>query len=530
MPKRKSNPSDHVPNPPLPLSSLDAALDLLVCDTFTRLNSVAAKFEACAGVKLNDGVVKARWEEAVSRYWVIKSMDELTCGAKKIDVKDGTAETDYDVLEQNGVGGNQVAGKTDNNGRPLPASYPGAVAIHCLSPEEEHEWRKWTPKVGDVVLVDTLEDGLWPAKIIDKKTFFQGRTVPRGSHFFPVRIYNEDMPPSITVKSRLIPLHLRPSPPLMASTALLSAYHHAANPTTFDMLATAREMLAAHNRLHPGVTDEESRAKFKAEKEAWNRQVNWVMGERRVEKLRSTAEEREKRLRAVARSTFTPVNEGQECPDPCEEEIGSFFDCPKKRRTVPRNENNVNASSDSCSTIFGPTAPTFPHTPPRTASPSVASLIRPSLSNTTRPSSPRRTPTRSDKRRVHSFISDLSPASRRTYTPPMILPSGDETAPPSFGSATLPSEMKDGKFDFVSPLGPVKKGKLSSNPEPLASSTSSSISKPQLGRSGSLEIVREEEEEDGWTVVQRRGRRAGSEPVKQTMEGEEKTIADDMEL
>ncbi|KAL0250426.1 hypothetical protein I308_102599 [Cryptococcus tetragattii IND107] len=507
MPKRKSNPSDHVPNPPLPLSSLDAALDLLVCDTFTRLNSVAAKFEACAGVKLNDGVVKARWEEAVSRYWVIKSMDELTCGAKKIDVKDGTAETDYDVLEQNGVGGNQ--GKTDNNGRPLPASYPGAVAIHCLSPEEEHEWRKWTPKVGDIVLVDTLEDGLWPAKIIDKKTFFQGRTVPRGSHFFPVRIYNEDMPPSITVKSRLIPLHLRPSPPLMASTALLSAYHHAANPTTFDMLATAREMLAAHNRLHPGVTDEESRAKFKAEKEAWNRQVNWVMGER---------------------STFTPVNEGQGCPDPCEEEIGSLFDCPKKRRTVPRNENNVNPSSDPCSTIFGPTPPAFPHTPPRTASPSVASLIRPSLSNTTRPSSPRRTPTRNDKRRVHSFISDLSPASRRTYTPPMILPSGDETAPPSFGSATLPSEMKDGKFDFVSPLGPVKKGKLSSNPESLASSTSSNTSKPQLGRSGSLEIVREEEEEDGWTVVQRRGRRAGSEPVKQTMEGEEKTSADDMEL
>lgn len=319
----------------------------------------------------------------------------------------------------------------------------------------------------------------------------------------------------------------------MASTALLSAYHHAANPTTFDMLATAREMLAAHNRLHPGVTDEESRAKFKAEKEAWNKQVNWVMGERRVEKLRSTAEEREKRLRAVARSTFTPVSKGQGCADPagpCEEEIGSLFNCPKKRRTVPRNENNANASSDPCSTIFGPTAPAFPHTPPRTVSPSVASLIRPSLSNTTWPSSPRRTPTRSDKRRVHSFISDLSPASRRTYTPPMILPSGDETAPPSFGSATLPSEMKDGKFDFVSPLGPVKKGKLSSNPESLASSTSSSIPKPQLGRSGSLEIVREEEEEDGWTVVRRRGRRAGSEPVKQTMEGEDKTIADDMEL
>lgn len=107
MPKRKSNPSEHVPIAPLPLSSLDAALDLLVCDTFTRLNSVAAKFEACAGVKLNDGVVKARWEEAVSRYWVIKSMDELTCGAKKMDVKEGMAKADRDGIEQNGVDGNQ---------------------------------------------------------------------------------------------------------------------------------------------------------------------------------------------------------------------------------------------------------------------------------------------------------------------------------------------------------------------------------------------------------------------------------------
>lgn len=63
-----------------------------------------------------------------------------------------------------------MAGRTDNNGRPLPASYPGAVVTHGLTPEEEHEWRKWTPKVGDVVLVDTFEDGLWPAKVCQKKS------------------------------------------------------------------------------------------------------------------------------------------------------------------------------------------------------------------------------------------------------------------------------------------------------------------------------------------------------------------------
>lgn len=67
-----------------------------------------------------------------------------------------------------------MAGRTDNNGRPLPASYPGAVVTHGLTPEEEHEWRKWTPKVGDVVLVDTFEDGLWPAKVCQKKSLKSG--------------------------------------------------------------------------------------------------------------------------------------------------------------------------------------------------------------------------------------------------------------------------------------------------------------------------------------------------------------------
>lgn len=35
------------------------------------------------------------------------------------------------------------------------------------------------------------------AQIIDKKTFFQGRTVPRGNHFYCVRIYDDSMSPFV---------------------------------------------------------------------------------------------------------------------------------------------------------------------------------------------------------------------------------------------------------------------------------------------------------------------------------------------
>ena len=81
MPKRKSDgcaPSGSS----ISITSLDAALDMLACDTFTRLEHLTAKFENAAGIKLSDGVARTRWDEAVRRYWVMKSMDDLCCGLK----------------------------------------------------------------------------------------------------------------------------------------------------------------------------------------------------------------------------------------------------------------------------------------------------------------------------------------------------------------------------------------------------------------------------------------------------------------
>lgn len=34
-------------------------------------------------------------------------------------------------------------------------------------------------------------------QIIDKRVFYTGRTQPKGSHFFPVRIYHTEMEPCV---------------------------------------------------------------------------------------------------------------------------------------------------------------------------------------------------------------------------------------------------------------------------------------------------------------------------------------------
>jgi len=76
MTKRKSNPCLPNSSRPVSLGSFDAALDLLAAETFGRLESLTEKFEVAAGVELDPGAVKNRWEEAVKRYWLTKSMEE----------------------------------------------------------------------------------------------------------------------------------------------------------------------------------------------------------------------------------------------------------------------------------------------------------------------------------------------------------------------------------------------------------------------------------------------------------------------
>jgi hypothetical protein len=96
MPKRKSNPCSSATGTSPSVSCLDAALDILACDTFTSLQRVVRKFESAAGIQLNDGVAKQRWEEACKRYWVTKALEGLSCDMSRAceDKQDVRMETE----------------------------------------------------------------------------------------------------------------------------------------------------------------------------------------------------------------------------------------------------------------------------------------------------------------------------------------------------------------------------------------------------------------------------------------------------
>lgn len=258
------------------------------------------------------------------------------------------------------------------------------------------------------------------------------------------------------------------------------------------MKASARESLAAHQRTHPGVGTQPDLHQVKAEKASWNELVNWVMSERRVEKLRAVEEERTRRLKEVTKSDHL-------------EGLGEYdVAAPKKRKTsgtvpLPPTDSPNGSVKSLEATIFGPGANV---TPKRVGSPSLAGIIRPSLVTPKRPSSPRRY----SRRSVHNGMGEYSPRGA-TYTPPRILPSGDETAP--FGRQNGSPAPSLQTFDFVSPLGPVKSGRLEGT-----------LSANSLQRKGSLEVVKEEAAEgDGWTLVEgKRSKRAGSAPCQKLKE------------
>jgi hypothetical protein len=221
---------------------------------------------------------------------------------------------------------------------------------------------------------------------------------------------------------------MRPDPPILASSPVLTAHHHARHPESFDTAADQRERESAQSRLatKPDV----------AQKAFWNDQVNWVMNERRVEKMRNLQDEREKRASAE-QVEDDDLRRKRNCPDRAID-AGIF--------KVPAN----------------------PPMSPR------------------RPISPRRP----DKKRIYTGLGEYSPRGRgKTYTPPRILPSGDETA---VSPSPVPSSRR---FDFVSPLGPARDSEGRS-------------------RRASLEVVKEETVDDdgGWQVVQRRSKRGESAP------------------
>lgn len=146
MPKRKASSSSR-----LTVSSVDAALDVLAAETFEKLRHLVNKFNEASGIQLSEDAVKSRWEEACKRHWVMKAMEDLCCGSRVDDSM-----------------GDLQRGDMHTDSRPLPSQlHQGPVARHKLSLAEESEWKKWTPKTGDLVLVELANEEIWPGKVRD---------------------------------------------------------------------------------------------------------------------------------------------------------------------------------------------------------------------------------------------------------------------------------------------------------------------------------------------------------------------------
>lgn len=137
MPKRKISSSSR-----LTVSSVDAALDVLAAETFEKLRILVNKFHDASGIELSQDAAKRRWEDACKRHWVMKAMEDLCCDSK-------------------------AEATTSREGtRPLPHRiHQGPVVRHRLSPTEESEWRRWTPQVGDLVVVELQNDEILPGKV-----------------------------------------------------------------------------------------------------------------------------------------------------------------------------------------------------------------------------------------------------------------------------------------------------------------------------------------------------------------------------
>lgn len=345
-------------------------------------------------------------------------------------------------------------------------------------------------------------------------------------------------PRTLTVKSRMIPFHLRSSAPLMASEALLGAYNHAANPGPFDIAAGNRESAAAYSRTHPGVsTDHETAERIQKQKESWKAFVNWLMDERRIEKLRTLCEERDKRLKEVANQSVIDLGrsnslEGEERPSsPRKRQVTCsmppFTYSSTATRTVQKIESDVaerggifrvkSMAASSAPALSASLPQTSPGSSPRVLSP-MASYIRPALSVPYRSGSPRR----ADRRRniALSNVGESSPRRRGgTFTPPRGSPSRDEPAP--FASPSPAPTLRSFGFKF---------GKQPPEDE------DDQMNGKSFGPVNTLEAVLEErEEEDNWTVVSGRSRhkRSGSAPLDRSKEPppESSVVAsDDMNL
>jgi hypothetical protein len=171
MPKRKSRAVDCGPagscsNGVYPISHFDVAMDLLVSETFQRVFTLAKMYETAGGLALDQTQSLARWNEAVRRWECVQSLSGLNWGSEgKGKGKEVEPEKALGVELEWGSSSKRNGKGRDWEWNSVVLPHPGVVSTKALNPEEEKEWRRWSPQVGDTVLVDLADGSTWPGKV-----------------------------------------------------------------------------------------------------------------------------------------------------------------------------------------------------------------------------------------------------------------------------------------------------------------------------------------------------------------------------
>lgn len=166
MPKRKGRAECGPNGSAYPITHFDAAMDLLVSETYNRIFTLAKMYEKAGGLHLDQKQCLGRWQEAVRRWECVQSLSGLSWGTdSKGKGKDvgGVEAVELEWASSTTRDGRGTAWEWNS----VVLGHAGSVITKELDASEEAEWRRWTPQVGDVVLVDLADGSTWPGKVSD---------------------------------------------------------------------------------------------------------------------------------------------------------------------------------------------------------------------------------------------------------------------------------------------------------------------------------------------------------------------------
>ncbi len=242
--------------------SLSSATDALLTDYFHKLRTLSRAYGRKGKGKELDDLT----EEALERRSLVNMME-----GRLLEEDDIEQEEKGDGTQNRALNGNIHGGH-------IPGCHH-VQELWDLSPSETQRWKDWIPGIGQQVLVYlSSERGSWPGQIIPL-SYFSSQTLPSSippENLFAVRIYPSKQAPTLTLKSHMIPLHYRPSPPTTSSPTLFRAYEVSSSPFVYATEATALEIKMRNNwGMNPLRVDDDGRP--------WRERLSWLEKEGKQE-------------------------------------------------------------------------------------------------------------------------------------------------------------------------------------------------------------------------------------------------------